>query len=150
MVQVDLGATSPSGLRSRRSMTSRVAIPMAASPLPPDRSPPAAFRLSTFQESKMPQRSPRLLKRRREWKPKRAFHRAEKLKACCVNNEAESIGTSGGSFSMFAHRNTVLSLSWQIYKMSCLREIDPDLMADFFFHGAEVALFTAARKIEGA
>lgn len=142
MVQVDLEATSPS--TSLRSMTSRAATPMMAPPPPL----PVATRSSLpFKSRKCPVLA-RLSKRWREWKPKRAFHCAEKLKACCVNNEAESIGTSGGSFSMFAHRNIVLSLSWQIYKMSCLHENRSGFNGRFFDGGW--SRFSRSEKIEEA
>lgn len=128
MVQVDLGATSPlvyvspiHDLASRNPDDDAAPPP---SPPPPPPSPPPPFRLYLSKVE-----NARFSKRRQEWKPERAFHRAEKLKACCVNNEAES--TSAGPFSVFAHRNIVLSLSWRVYRMSRLYRIDPDLMTDF-------------------
>lgn len=145
MVQVDLDATSPlvyvSPIHDLTSCNPDDGPPLPPPPPPPPPaspplpSPPPPPLIATrpflpFKSRKCPVLA-RLSKRRREWKPKRAFHRAEKLKACCVNNEAESIGTSAGSFFVFAHRNIVLSLSWQIYRMSRLYWIDLDLMADF-------------------
>jgi len=64
--------------------------------------------------------------------PERAFHCAEKLKACCVNNEAERIGISADPpLSALAGRNAkmVFSLDWQIHGRRFAFPLKPSLMA---------------------
>ncbi|KAL0131538.1 hypothetical protein PUN28_002822 [Cardiocondyla obscurior] len=96
-------------------MTSRAATPddgdaaaAAATDLSFSRSPSVRFCLSRVENARCSLDSRNGGK---SGNPRGLFHRVEKLKACCVNNEAESIGTSAESFFVFAHRNIVLSLS---------------------------------------
>jgi len=128
----------------QRREVKMVQVYLAASPRPESRPDPwlrrpqsqwrrgiaAATRLSVLFES---QGAPGARsKRLQERIPERAFHRAEKLKACCVNNEAERIGISADPpLSALAGRNAkmVFSLDWQIHERRFAFPLKPSLMA---------------------